>query len=159
VTKLLVEAQRIFTIGLRGSYPLAFFLVHYLKMVRDNVSILGAAGHTLAEDLVALRPGDLLFAVSVKPYTKDTVSACRMAKEKKAEVVVMTDSYSSPLVAETENNLIISTTGDYFFSPITTGIVYMEGILSEVVKILGNKAIRKLKEAERLLDKLEIEME
>jgi DNA-binding MurR/RpiR family transcriptional regulator len=159
VTKLLVEAQRIFTVGLRGSYPLAFFLVHYLKMIRDNVSILGAAGHTLAEDLVALRPGDLLFAVSVKPYTKETVNACRIAKEKKVEVVVMTDSYSSPLATETENSLIISTRGDYFFSPITTAIIYIEGLLSEVVKILGNKAVRKLKEAERLLEKLEIEIE
>ena len=159
VTNLLIEARSIFAVGLRGSYPLAFYLAHYLKMIRDSVFVLGTAGHTLAEDLAALKPGDLLFAVSVKPYTRDTVNACRMAKEKNVTLVTMTDTYSSPLAAETENNLIISTKGDYFFSPITAAIIYIEGLLSEVVKALGNKAIRKLKDAERLLDKLEIEME
>ena len=154
---LLVTARRVFTIGLRGSYPLAFFLAHYLKMIRDDVTVLGSPGHTLAEDLVELESQDLLFAISVKPYTRETITACQVAREKKAAIVAMTDNQSSPLAAESDTTLHISAKEKNFFSPITSGIIYIEALLSEVVRLLEQKALRKLEEAERLLGQLGIE--
>ena len=69
VIALLANAQRIRVIGLRGSYPLAYYLNFYLNMIRDDVSLLGQAGHSWAEELAALKEGDLLVAIGFSPPT------------------------------------------------------------------------------------------
>lgn len=158
IIKLMLDARRILIVGLRGSYPLAHYLGFYLKMIRGRVTLIGQAGHTLAEDLSELRPGDLLIAIGVKPYTKDTVDACRIGRLQDADIISITDSLSSPLAIETDNFLITSTTGDYFFSPTVAAMICIETLLSELVKELGDKAIERLNQAEYIIEKLETEI-
>lgn len=158
IIKQLVNARHILIVGLRSAYPLAHYLGFYLKMIRDSVTLIGQAGHTLAEDLSVLNPGDLLIAISVNPYTKDTVEACRVCKNQGVDIVAITDRLSSPLVFETDNFLITSIEGDYFFSPIVAAIVCIETLLSELVKQLGDKAIQRLNHTEYILEKLETEL-
>lgn len=157
VIDLLVNAQKISILGLRSSYPLAYYFGFYLKLIRERVSTVGQAGHTLAEDLAALKTGDVLVAISLRPYTNDTIGAFRIARQHKVDTVAITDSLSSPLANETENFLITSIQGDYFFTPVTATIICIETILSEVVKHLGNQAVKRLSHTEYILDKLDIE--
>lgn len=158
IIKLMVKAERILIVGLRSSYPLAHYLGFYLKMIRDRVTTIGQAGHTLAEDLSVLQPGDLLIAISVNPYTKDTVEACRICKHQTVDIIAITDRLSSPLANETDNFLITSIEGDYFFSPMVAAIICIETLLSELVKQLGDKAIQRLNRTEYILEKLETEI-
>lgn len=158
IIKLMVNAERILILGLRSSYPLAHYLGFYLKMIRDRVTLIGQAGHTLAEDLSVLKPGDLLITISVNPYTKDTADACRICKHQAVDIIAITDSLSSPLAIETDNFLITSIEGDYFFSPIVAAIICIETLLSEMVKQLGDKAIQRLNHTEYILEKLETEI-
>ncbi len=159
IVDLLVTANRVFILGLRGVFPLAFYLAYYLRLIRDNVMVLGKAGHTLAEDLSLLQDGDILLAISLRPYTRNTVVACREAKRRGAALVVITDTHSSPLAAESENILIASSTGPYFFTPLVSLAVYCEALLSEAVKSLGNEAVLKLKRVEKLFEHMDIEID
>jgi len=156
--KLMVNAERILIVGLRGSYSLAHYLGFYLKMIRDRVSLIGQAGHTLADELSVLKPGDLLIAISVNPYTKDTAKACRIGKHQAVDIIAITDSLSSPLAIETDNFLITSIEGDYFFSPMVAAIICIETLLSALVKQLGDKAIQRLNHTEYILEKLKTEI-
>ncbi|MCP3876110.1 MAG: MurR/RpiR family transcriptional regulator [Desulfobacteraceae bacterium] len=158
IIKLVVSAERIHILGLRSSYPLAHYLGFYLKMVRDRISLIGQAGHTLAEDLAVLKPNDILIAISLNPYTKDTVDACRICRKKNVDVIALTDSLSSPLAIETENFLITSVEGDYFFTPVVATIICIETLLSEIVKQFGDKAIERLNQTEYILDQLGVEI-
>jgi len=158
IIKLIVNAERILIVGLRSSYSLAHYLGFYLKMIRNRVSLIGQAGHTLAEDLSVLKPGDLLIAISVNPYTKDTVEACRICKHQTVDIIAITDRLSSPLANETDNFLITSIEGDYFFSPIAAAIICIETLLSALVKQLGDKAIQRLNHTEYILEKMETEI-
>ncbi len=158
VIRLMVNARRICIIGLRSSYPLAQYLGFYMKMIRDRVTLIGQGGHTLAEDLSVLKPGDLLIAISVKPYTKNTIDACRICKHQAVDIIAITDSIASPLAIETDNFLITSNEGDYFFSPVAAAIIYLETLLSELVKQLGDKAIQRLSHTEYILEALETEI-
>lgn len=158
IIRLLVDAGRVLVIGLRSSYPMAHYLGFYLKMIRDRVTVVGQAGHTLAEDLSVLEPGDLLVAISVHPYTSDTYNACLVGRRKGADIVAVTDSLSSPLIAGTDHFIITSTVGDYFFSPIAATVICIETLLSELVKRLGDKAIRRLRHAESVLEEMGTEI-
>lgn len=158
IIKLMENAGRIFIIGLRSSYPLAHYLSFYLKMIRDNVILTGRAGHTMAEDLSVLKSGDLLIAISINPYTKETVKVCQYAKQKSIDIITITDSLSSPLVMGTDNLLLVSSEGDYFFTPMIAAMICIETLLSEQVKHLGDKAIQRLTQTEYAIEKLGIEI-
>jgi DNA-binding MurR/RpiR family transcriptional regulator len=159
VIDLLLTAKRVSILGLRSVFPLAFYLAYYLRLIRDNVMVLGKSGHTLAEDLALLQQGDLLLAISIRPYTKDTIITCREAKRQGVKLVAITDSHSSPIAVETESTFIASSEGPYFFTPLTSLVIYAEALLSEAVKALGNDAISKLKRVENLFGRMEIETE
>ncbi|CAB5097941.1 hypothetical protein D3OALGA1CA_1229 [Olavius algarvensis associated proteobacterium Delta 3] len=158
IIKLMVKARRVLIVGLRSSYPLAHYLGFYLNMIRDRVTLIGQAGHTLAEDLSVLRPGDVLVAISVTPYTKDTVDACRICKHQAVDIIAITDTLSSPLASDTDHFLITSIEGDYFFSPIAAAVICIETLLSGLVKQLGTKAIQRLNQAETILEQMETEI-
>lgn len=158
IIKLMINAERILIVGLRGSYPLAHYLGFYLKMILDNVSLIGQAGHTLADDLSVLKPGDLLVAISINPYTKATVDACHIGKLQAVDIIAITDSLSSPLAGKTDNFLIASAKGDYFFNPMVAAIICIETLLSELVKQLGDKAIERLNHTEYILEELKTEI-
>jgi DNA-binding MurR/RpiR family transcriptional regulator len=49
-------------------------------------------------------PADVLLAISVKPYTRQTVQAARYAKKRGARVIAVTDSEVSPLAAISTKN-------------------------------------------------------
>ena len=159
IVDLIIESDHVCVLGLRSVFSLAYYLAYYLNLIRHNVICLGKPGHVLAEDLASLRQGDLLLAISVKPYTRDTVSACREAKRQAAELVTITDMYSSPLAVLTDNSLIVSTSGPYFFSPLISMAIYVEALLAEVVKAMGDEAVTKMKRIENLFARMEIEAE
>lgn len=158
IVKLVVNADRIHILGLRSSYPLAHYLGFHLKMIRDRITLIGQAGHNLAEDMSTLITNDILIAISLNPYTKETIEACRICKKQGVDVIAITDSLSSPLASETENFLITSIEGDYFFTPIVATIVCIETLLSEIVNRLGDQAIERLNHTEYILDQFKTEM-
>ncbi len=69
------------------------------------------------EQGLKVKSGDLLIAISVNPYTKETIKACRFCKHQDVDIIVITDNLSSPLAMETDNFLIVPNEGDYFFQP------------------------------------------
>lgn len=158
IIRLMVNAERILIVGLRGSYSLAHYLGFYLKMIRDQVYLIGQAGHTLSDDLSMLNPKDLLVAISIKPYTKATVDACDMGELQSTDIIAITDSPSSPLAMKTDHFLVTPAGGDYFFNPMVSVIICIEALLSELVKELGDKAIERLQHTEYILGKLEAEI-
>ncbi len=155
----ILEGENIYILGLRGSYPLAYYFAYYLKMICRKVSLLGNPGGILAEGLVTAKEGDALLAVGVHPYTKLTVDACRFARKKGVNVAVLTDSRSSPLANEADAFLLLSPKTDSFFDSITAGAMYVNAILSEVVRRLGDTAIERLRQNETALSEFGIEMD
>ncbi len=153
-----LEARRVSVLGLRGSYPVAYFLGYYLKMIRDDVSIAGTGGHILAEDLGNLHPGDLLFAISAAPYTKRTVDACHIAHDLGIDIIALTDSEMSPLTNYAKYTLLSSCKGNYYFTPLISLMIYAEALLAAIIGKSGEVSLRNLKTKEMIFAKLDIEI-
>lgn len=155
--ELLEKSRNVYIMGLRSSYPMANFLSYYLKMLRSGVRLLDSLGNVVAEDIIDAGEGDLLFAISVHPYTRLTIDTCRLARNRGMEVVALTDSQSSPLANEAENVLIISADSESYLSSITAANLYVTTLLSELVARMGPVAVERLRDNELLLHELGIE--
>ncbi len=158
VVDLIKNAGQITVFGRRGCYPVAFYLSFYLQMIMGRVSLAGQSGHSLAEELSRMEKDHLLIAISVSPYTKETIDACRICTEHGIELIAITDNIYSPLAAETNNVLLTPIKGNYFFSPIAAMMICVEALLAELVIQLGEKSLTRLKQTETFIESLQMEV-
>lgn len=153
----LAGARRVHILALRQCFSLAHFFAYALGLIRPDVTVLGNAGHVLAEDLAALGARDVLLVITFKPYTRETVSACRCAGARGSRLIVVTDSWASPLAADGDPCFIVAAEGAFFFNAMAAAVVLLESLLVQVAGVLGERAIEALREREALFEELQTE--
>lgn len=152
----LLQAKQVRSHGLRQSYPIADYLSYGLGLIRKNVSVLSVAEHGIVHGISQLSEGDLLFAIGSKPYTRNTITAARLAKKQGITIIAMTDNYTSPLAECADYTFIAPTTGSFFSNNMGSSIVLIEVLLSLLAQKLGDSALESLRHYERLISEMEI---
>lgn len=104
----LAQARVVYIIGLRGSYPLAFFLALHLGQVRPHVVLLEAHGGTALDPLASAQGSGVLVAISMSRYSSLTVRAAEFARQRGLLVLAITDSPGSPLAPLAHQLLLVS---------------------------------------------------
>lgn len=95
---MITGARKIYIQGAMSSGILASFMHYYLRLIFDNVTLVGAVGKTeLYQHMIHITRKDLLIAMSFPRYASGTIEACRFARESGAEIIAITDSENSPL--------------------------------------------------------------
>ena len=97
VARRLLEARRVYVVGLRSAAPLAQFLFHYLHLILDHVTLVQNATGDVFEELLRIGEEDVLMGISFPRYSLRTLECMRFAREKGAQVVALTDGPLSPL--------------------------------------------------------------
>lgn len=92
----LLNARRIYVLGLRSAMPMAQFLSYYLDYVCDGVMFINGAVQDLRERMVRLNEQDVLIGISFPRYSARTVDALRYARSRGAKVIALTDRLDSP---------------------------------------------------------------
>ncbi len=150
--KILGEANRIYIIGLRGCYPVAFYLHYACSMFRDDVVLVDGAGGTLADELRDIDRRDALVAISFSPYTRDTVGVVSYAADHGATIIALTDSPLSPLTGPADEVLLVRSDSPSFFQSITAAQSVAQSLIALLVACSGEEALQSLSKRERQLD-------
>jgi DNA-binding MurR/RpiR family transcriptional regulator len=99
---VLLRARRIFIVGSGASHHVAAHLDEGLKLYLDaNVIFASSRGgaEKAVRHLMNVGPDDLVLAISLPRYSRGTVDLAKLAKNRRATVMALTDAPSSPLVA------------------------------------------------------------
>ena len=103
----IAKANTIYIIGSRSSAAIAGFLSYYFNLIFPNVKLIHTASRSeLFEQIMRISDRDVLIGISFPRYSKQTVTAFQYASKNNADVIAITDSYSSPLVKYADNVLI-----------------------------------------------------
>ena len=112
---LLEKADTIYIAGQLRSAPIAVFVRYVLTMLDRRVILLDANGGLGTHIARAMRPTDLLFAISFRFYAKEVVSIAEAAQSSGVPVVAISDGNLSPL-AKSASVLFSVPEGEYAFS-------------------------------------------
>ncbi len=94
----ILEAKRVFIIGVRSAAPLASFLGYYLNYMFDNVHVVTASGTgEMFEKVVGITAADVVVAFSFPRYSVTTAKAAEYCCSVGARVIAITDHARSPL--------------------------------------------------------------
>jgi DNA-binding MurR/RpiR family transcriptional regulator len=94
---LIGEADAVYLIGLRRSFPVAAYLAYALRHIEKRAYLIDGAAGMLEEQSGMARRGDLLIATSFRPYAKETAEIASRAKERGAKLIAISDSRLSPI--------------------------------------------------------------
>lgn len=145
----IVAAKRIYIQGAMSSGLLAGFMHYYLRLIFDNVTLVGAVGTAeLYQQMIHIGEGDLLIAMSFPRYASSTINACRFAHEMGAQIIAITDGESSPLTEFAHTTLFAASDMVSFVDSL---VAPMSLINALIVTVSGTNRCR----VERTFGKLE----
>jgi len=132
---MLMNARKVYVVGMRSSAMLAQFMNHYLRLLLDNVTLVCASGGSeVYEYLVNLSPDDVVFAISYPRYSSGTIRAVEFAHRNGAGVVVLTDSESSPVAAFADAVLVAKSEMVSFVDSLVAPMSVINAILAYIGK-------------------------
>lgn len=146
---VLADAESVYALGFRSSYPVACHFAYVYGLAGGNVRLLDGPGGTGPDALRTAGPGSAVLAVSVKPYTRAAVELVDYALERGLEVVAITDSVVSPLVARARAAIIVPTESPSFFHTMAPAFAVAEALAAILAASAGDKALAAVRTMER----------
>lgn len=103
----ILNARRIYIVGIRSCAPLASFLAFYFHLMFDDVVLLQTnSSSELFEQMVRISREDVIIGISFPRYSMRTLKAMEFANNRNAKVITLTDSVHSPMNLYSSCNLI-----------------------------------------------------
>lgn len=99
---LIVRAKNVYLVGLRRSFPVAAYMAYALRHVDKPAHLIDGLAGMLSEQSSMLKKQDLLFAISFRPYAKETAEIVDRARTAGAAVIAISDSRLSPVSREAD---------------------------------------------------------
>ena len=152
--QLLSRARRIYVLGSRSSYPIAYHFCYVASFGGAPAVLVDGPGGIGVDALRGAGAGDLMFAVSVAPYTRATVEAAAHAVGHRVGVIALTDSPLSPLAARARAVITVPTGTPSFFHSMSAAFAVAETLAALVVAERGPQAIGATQRADQELRSL-----
>jgi len=83
-------ARKIYILGMRSSFSLAYYLTSRLGQIKNNVSLIQSAGMMYPEEIVSAEPGDVCIAYLFPRYSKTTAKILSWLKKNGVKIVLFT---------------------------------------------------------------------
>ena len=155
IVSVLEKADRLFLLGQRSCYPIVFFFRYVLELFSERTVAINDIGGTFADELRYIKPDDVLFAVSFRPYTRTSVRATEYAASLGCKIIAMTDSELSPLNLQANHTLFVDTAAPSFVHSIVEPLIVVDALLALLMARGGQAAIDNLRKSEHQLSRFE----
>jgi DNA-binding MurR/RpiR family transcriptional regulator len=125
------RADHTFVFGMGVSAPVASLARYIFTQVGLRCSALSADFTSPAEQLFALRSTDLLLAISLPPYSRQTLDMLKVARERGATTVAVTDSLASPAASLATLTLLVRTHNMLLTNAVAAIIVLLNAVATQ----------------------------
>ena len=153
----ILGAKRLFIIGARATQPVAHLLSYNLSLIFDNVKLVDASSTAeVFEQLFTVDKNDVVIAFSFPRYSSKVVNAVKFAKSKHAKVIVVTDSYLSPLINHSSYVLLAQTDMVSYMDSVVAPISIINALIMEITHRRERQIIERFEQLELLWDEYEV---
>ena len=152
--EMIKNSRKLYILGARGSYALAYYLYFMLKEIREDVELMISGASDFTDRLLYSTPEDVLFTISFHPYTNFTCQVTEFFKEQGNKIITMTDKKDS--ILGNISDLVITTKNGgkaYTFVP---GIIILNALLIKFGRHNKEESIDRLDKLKRITDRFNI---
>lgn len=153
----IVEAKRIYILGVRSSVAVSSFLGFYFNLIFDNVvQVHSNSASEMFEQLIRVGEGDVVIGVSFPRYSRRTVQALRFARDRKAKVIAITDSVASPLAESASHTLLAKSDMASFVDSLVAPLSLVNALIVAVSRKKKEDLAHTFETLEEIWDEYEV---
>lgn len=143
-------ARNVLCIGGRFSWLIASYLHHYLREIRPSVRLVRDSSAAWADYLLDIREGDVVVVFDFRRYQRDVLDFARAAAAQKAQIILVTDVWYSPIAAFSKIVLPCPVRIPSAFDSGVSGLAAVEIVIAAVIETLDESARKRITTLERL---------
>ncbi len=129
----IVRARHTYVLGVGINHTLARNFAYLADMAVDNIHAIPRDGSLAIDDVSRAGAGDVLLAMTFKPYRTEVVEAVQIARGQQVTIIGLSDSPASPVIAGSEHGFVVQTdTPQFFTSTFATGAL-LETLMAFVI--------------------------
>jgi DNA-binding MurR/RpiR family transcriptional regulator len=137
---LMINARRVYVLGLGLAYPLAYNFWYVARMGFDHFILTPRHGSLPTDDIIRMDERDCLLAMTFQPYRRDTLAAVQRARKTGAKIIGVTDSSAASLCREADIGLVSPTHTAQFFHSNSAVTALLESLCALLVVRGGDAA-------------------
>lgn len=129
----LLKARHRFMLGVGINHALVESFCYLASMASIPMEAIPRYGSLAIDDLAHARAGDVMLAITFKPYRREVTSAVDQARAQGVKIIGISDSPASPIVAGSEHGFVVQTETPQFYTSIVATMALLEMLMSFVV--------------------------
>lgn len=150
---IILNANKVYILGLRTSFTLANYLGFYLDVILDNVKVLNNSGvNSLYEEIIRIKESDVLIVISYPRYSKNTLEATEFVKEHNAKIIAITDTESSPLYPISDVSILAKSSMVSFIDSLVVPMCILNNLIVSIGMQEKDEIVEYYKKLEQLWD-------
>lgn len=154
VAALLADpGRRVFAMGGRITHALADYFVTLMKVVRPEVTLLSDMSNAWPAALLDMGEGDILLVFDIRRYENSVLQLVDLARDRKAEVVVITDRWVSPAAVQARHTLCCDIEAPSAWDSTVSILVLVETLLAAVQDLTWQVTEARMKTMEKIYDR------
>lgn len=153
-SKLIANAEHIYTFGSRGSRSVAYYLSHHLNRVFRNADLI-PDDDRLADSLLRATEKDVAIVFALPRYSKRLLSAVRRLHKLGVTIISINDSPKSPFVTLSDIPLYVAYQSNDFHNSQLSSMLLTEIIISLVINNDRKTALQSLDTIENCFHDME----
>ncbi len=150
IVKTLTGARKCYVTATRASYALAHYFHYVGRMALPTLDLVPRHMGSAIDDLIDLSDEDCLMAITFAPYSAGTIQALRMAAERRAKVVLISDSAVIAPGIHSDHLLAVSSNSIHAFGAYGGAMAVLECLLTHLIEAGGDAARDRIKAYEDL---------
>ena len=145
----ILNARRIYVVGIRSCAPLASFLGFYLNLICEDVTAVSTnSSSEIFEQLLRIGPEDVMVAISFPRYSRVTLNTVKFAQDRGTSIIAITDNELSPVYQMADAALLAPCEMISFVDSMVAPLSLINALLIAIGVRLGTDAAKTFAELE-----------
>ena len=156
VTKLLIQARRVYVLGFRTSYSMAYLCSFLLARILNDIVLLKLEDHNFYTCLGEANEKDVILAFSFPRYSKHTLEIVQFLKKKGCKVIGTTDRHISPLGCVSDYVIEVNSSSPTYFNSFTGVVSAINCIVARISWKHPQRSMTSLRKGDDVVDDFDI---
>lgn len=150
VADTLIAADTVYLTAVRSSYAMAYYLHYVGRMALPKFELIPRNMNSAIDDLNDAGPGDVLIAITITPYSRETIEACAFSRAKGLKLILISDSEIVSPELEPEYTLAANVLSTHHFACFSGMTALIETLIALLMQKGDGAALERIKSYEEL---------
>lgn len=137
----ILNARRRFMLGVGINHALVESFCYLAEMASVAMTPIPRLGSLAIDDIAHGGKGDVLIAITFKPYRHEVTTAVEQARQQGMTIIGISDSPAAPIVAGADHGFVVQTETPQFYTSIVATMALLETLMAFVVAAAGDQII------------------